>query len=88
MSCCPPGSWGELKPTESYVNKGVVETLEGGLEVYRVGKGERCIIWNYDIYGFDAGMSRQMADHMAEKGFLVIMPDYYRGTFYDVAKLG
>ena len=28
----------------------------------------RCIIWNYDIYGFDQGRSKQMADLLAQKG--------------------
>ena len=41
MSCCPSGSWGELAPAKDYTPKGVVETLEGGLNVYRVGEGER-----------------------------------------------
>jgi hypothetical protein len=38
------------------------------LEIYRVGQGSKCIIWNYDVFGFNGGRSRQMADFLAEAG--------------------
>jgi len=68
----------------NYSEKGEVITDEkvlGDLPIYVVGNGSKCIIWNYDIFGFDAGRSRQLCDYFAEQGYLVIMPDYYRGTF-------
>ena len=40
MSCCPPGSWGELKPDPEYVCKGVVEKVSG-LDIYKVGKSDK-----------------------------------------------
>ena len=51
------------------------------LELYVVGSGPKCIVWNYDICGFDSGRTRQMADLFAEAGYLVIIPDFYRGTW-------
>ena len=42
------------------------------------------IIWNYDVYGFDAGRTREYCDLFAEAGFLVVLPDFFRGdTFPD-----
>ena len=28
------------------------------LELYVVGSGSKCIVWNYDIFGFDSGRTR------------------------------
>ena len=39
MACCPPGSWGELKPDADYKTKGAVENLDG-LDVYVTGNRE------------------------------------------------
>jgi len=93
MSCCPPGSWPDLNNSD-YVCKGVVETLDeaSDFKVYKTGDSHaadsgKCVLWNYDIFGFDGGRTRQMADYVASQGFLVIIPDYYRsGKFCDVTK--
>ncbi|XP_023322332.1 hydrolase tropI isoform X2 [Eurytemora carolleeae] len=76
MSCCPTDSWGKLE-VEGYEPKGVIEKV-GDLEMYRVGEGEKCIIWNYDIFGINSGRTKQTADLFAESGYMVIIPDYYR----------
>ena len=68
MSCCPKGSWSELQPDASYVNQGVVDKIGADLDVYRVGSGPKCIIWNYDIFGFNSGRTRQVADNLAKEG--------------------
>jgi len=86
MSCCPEKAWGELT-NDNYVAKGVVEKVDD-LEMYVVGKGPRTIIWNYDIFGFDSGRTRQTADLFAERGYLVIIPDWYRGTWCDPSSPG
>ena len=69
-ACCPDDSWPALtdKPYES---RGVVETLDesSGFKVYKVGApNSKCIIWNYDIYGFEGGRTRKMADFIASQG--------------------
>ena len=38
------------------------------LNIYRVGNGSRCIVWNYGIIGFNGGRTREIADLMASKG--------------------
>ena len=51
------------------------------MDLYVVGSGAKCIIWNYDIFGFDSGRTRQTADLFAEAGYLVVIPDFFRGTW-------
>jgi len=70
-----------------YQERGEVVDL-GGLDIYVVGNGSKCIIWNYDIFGFDSGRSRQLCDVFGDEGYTVIMPDYYRGTFQDPSMPG
>jgi len=85
-SCCPENSWGKLN-NPGYKAKGIVEKIqETNIDVYRVGESEKCIIWNYDVFGFDGGRTRQMADFIADHGYMVIIPDYYRGKICDVTK--
>lgn len=84
--CCPTNSWGKLNNPD-YKPKGVVEKVAAtNIDLYRVGKSEKCIIWNYDVFGFDGGRTRQMADFVADHGYMVIVPDYYRGAICDVTK--
>jgi len=82
MSCCPESSWGQLGKGD-YQQKGKVERVDD-LDLYIVGNGGRCIIWNYDIFGFDSecsGRTRELADLLSQEGFMVIIPDYFRGTW-------
>ena len=78
--CCPDEAWGSLNNTD-YVAKGTIETLEfppddtrsgvaavNNLPIYKVGSGEKCVIWNYDIFGLRAGRTQQMADFLAAHG--------------------
>ncbi len=66
MACCPSEAWGQLK-NKDYKEKGVVEKA-GDLDIYVVGQGSKCIIWNYDVFGFNGGRSRQMCDFVAQHG--------------------
>ena len=69
-ACCPDDSWPALTDTP-YACQGVVETLDesSGFKVYKVGApNSKCIIWNYDIYGFEGGRTREMADFVASQG--------------------
>ena len=81
MACCPEGALGRLG-TKGYVARGAVERLQD-MDLYFVGSGTKCIIWNYDIFGFDSGRTRETADLFAEAGYLVIIPDFFRGTWKD-----
>lgn len=74
----PSGALPYLTPGD-YVNKGV-ESMIGDLPIYSVGTAKNgAIIFIYDIYGFNAGHTRQFVDNLATLGYLVILPDVYRG---------
>ena len=77
MSCCATISHSFLDNTE-YKCKGTIEKIDD-LELYVAGSGEKCVIWNYDIFGFNGGRTRQNVDLLSQHGFMVILPDYYRG---------
>lgn len=81
--CCPESAWGALK-NEKYDPLGTIETVDD-LDIYYLGNSSKCIIWNYDIFGFDSGRTKQMVDFLAAHGYMAILPDYYRGTFVDPA---
>jgi len=66
----------------AYKDQGTVSKLDD-LPIYVVGEGAKCIVWNYDIFGFDSGRTRQLCDYFADQGYFVVLPDYYRGTFHD-----
>ena len=66
MSCCPAQSLGFLDGS-TYEEKGKVENSDG-LDIYVVGEGEKCVIWNYDIFGFNGGRTRQHCDLLATHG--------------------
>jgi len=76
MSCCPETAWGKLQ-LDDYKPQGTLDTV-GDLDLYRVGTGEKCIIWNYDIFGLNAGRTKMLADMFAECGYMVIIPDWFR----------
>jgi len=85
-SCCPDNSLDCQTPYQEYFwhSKGVVEQV-GDMKVYRTGSGPKCIIWCYDIYGFEGGRTRQLCDMLADSGYLVILPDFFRGDWRGVS---
>ncbi len=68
MSCCPTNAWGNIGNPD-YKEKGQVDKIDD-IEIYRVGQGSRCIIWNYDVFGFNGNRTRQMCDFLADHGIL------------------
>merc|ERR1711935_811232 len=73
-------AWPSVK-NEGYVEKGRVINIQG-LDMYVVGNGTTALIWNYDIYGFNSGRTREYCDLFADNGFLVLLPDYFRGEVF------
>ncbi len=78
-SCCPIGS--ESKLAATHVPTGTIEQFDD-LPTYVVGKGEKAIIFVYDAFGFDSGRTKLMCDQLAHAGYLVVLPDFFRGGFY------
>ena len=58
-------------------------SMDGGnmLSIYRVGNGSRCVIWNYDIFGFNGGRTREITDLIASKGIDRIFNKRHRVDF-------
>ena len=48
------------------------------LEVYLVGNSSKCVIWNYDWFGFDSGRTRQMCDFIAAHGNIITLGSKYQ----------
>ena len=53
------------------------------LNIYRVGNGSRCIVWNYDIFGFNGGRTRELTDLIASKGINLSLTYWNDDQFYD-----
>lgn len=91
-SSAPISSSLPFLPKGEYKDVGRVVQL-GDLPVYIVGDAAsppptKAVVWNYDIFGFDGGRTRQLCDVLASRGYLVALPDYYRGTFQDPSQPG
>lgn len=73
MSCCPT----TILPVEStYQAK--------SNNVYIAGSGTKGVIFIPDIFGPHPN-AYQVADILAGRGFLVVMPDFFRGGHWDIA---
>ncbi len=80
QECCPIGS--EPKLAATYKPRGTTSTL-GDLPIYTIGEGDKAIIFIYDIFGADAGRTKLCCDQLADAGFFVILPDFFRGEPWD-----
>lgn len=78
-SCCPTGS--EPKLAANYTPKGTTQNL-GDLPVYTVGQGDKAILIISDIFGPDGGRTKLICDQLADAGFLVVLPDLFKGDFW------
>lgn len=74
----PGGSLPYLEP--DYTPKGEESAL-GDLPIYTHGESNKAVIMVYDIYGFNGGRTRAMSDQIADAGYFVILPDFFRGGF-------
>ena len=57
------------------------------MEVYEIGEGSKVIIVDYDIFGVVAGgRVKNYCDSLADKGYHVYLPDFYRKKYCDPFK--
>ncbi|TPX30530.1 hypothetical protein SmJEL517_g05914 [Synchytrium microbalum] len=68
--------------SSTYEPVGTVSAIDG-MQCYSVGHSSRVIIAAYDIFGFNIKQTRQALDTLANQGFKVIMPDFFRGATWD-----
>ena len=74
MSCCPPGSLGFLQ--SDYAHAGSCSSA-GGTDIYAVGAPSasgKALIIIPDIYGWNGGRVRSVADYFASQGYYVVVP--------------
>eukprot|EP00127_Corallochytrium_limacisporum_P000055 Clim_evm34s2 gene=Clim_evmTU34s2 len=76
-SCCPVGS--EPARAANYTPLGKEIDVDG-VPCYVIGTGTAGILLNADVYGWKGGRTRLICDQLADAGFNVILPDYYRGN--------
>lgn len=73
MSCCPPNAEKYLAP--DYSSVGSVHRLDDGVEFYATGTpNKNGIVLIPDIFGWNGGRTRNVADYLAEQGFYVTVP--------------
>ena len=75
MSCCPPGSEGYLEASET--SKGTTFSDENGYEFYVIGTesgSKNAVVLVPDVWGWNGGRTRVIADSLADIGYAVIVP--------------
>eukprot|EP00928_Gymnodinium_smaydae_P078799 TRINITY_DN62873_c0_g1_i1.p2 TRINITY_DN62873_c0_g1~~TRINITY_DN62873_c0_g1_i1.p2 ORF type:complete len:415 (-),score=101.29 TRINITY_DN62873_c0_g1_i1:145-1389(-) len=70
-SCCPPGSAPYL--AADHKDEGTVRSVDD-VPFYQVGSGERGLLLLPDIWGWNGGRTRALADEFAKKGLSVWVP--------------
>ncbi len=72
--CCPPNAEKYLAPDYKFV--GQCHKLADGLEYYATGdpKTKKAVLLINDIYGWNGGRTRNIADHLAENGYYTVVP--------------
>jgi len=49
------------------------------LQIYQVGSGDKGIVVAEEVFGIDSGRLKHICDLLANAGFNVVMPDFFRG---------
>lgn len=83
MSCCPPGSAPYLAPDHN--DEGRIAEIDG-VSFYQVGTGEAGLLILPDVWGWNGGRTRAIADDFAKRGLSVWVPKLlaaYQGGTHD-----
>jgi len=75
-SCCPEASWPSLDT--GYTATGTQEK-RNGYDLYTVGSGTKAIVVIPDVFGIDSGRTKAICDQLADRGYLVVLPDLFKG---------
>jgi len=71
MSCCPAGAVGYL--AADHTDEGSVRSIDG-ISYYQVGSGPNGMLFLPDVWGWNGGRIRALADDWAKKGLSVWVP--------------
>ncbi len=74
MSCCPPNAEKYLAASCEAV--GIVHNLPNGHEFYATGPTDslKAIIFIPDVFGWNGGRTRKIADWFGEAGYYTVVP--------------
>lgn len=74
MSCCPPNAEKYLAPDYTFVGK--ITTLSETVEFYETGSSssKNAVIVIPDIFGWNGGRTRNIADYLADQGYYTVVP--------------
>uniref|UniRef100_A0A7S2P5J8 Dienelactone hydrolase domain-containing protein n=1 Tax=Zooxanthella nutricula TaxID=1333877 RepID=A0A7S2P5J8_9DINO len=78
MSCCPPGAAGYL--AADHTDEGSVRSIDG-VSFYQVGSGPNGLLLIPDVWGWNGGRTRALADDLAKKGLSVWVPKILQPMF-------
>lgn len=81
--CCPPGALPFMPEDVSGERVGSMTQLPSGLNAYVAGEGSRAVVVVSDIFGIHTGRHKQICDELSAAGYLVVMPDFFRGAYAD-----
>jgi dienelactone hydrolase len=86
--CCPPSAVGAVASPAGYVKLGGDMDVGGGVSCYVVEPAGgaapgRAVLVFHDIFGVDSARTRQICDLVASWGYLVVMPDLFKGGALD-----
>lgn len=73
--CCPPNAEKYLAPDYKFVGK--THALADGVEFYETGNPavtKKAVILIPDIFGWNGGRTRNIADWLAEEGYYTVVP--------------
>lgn len=81
--CCPRGALGPA--ATATIGTGRMLKLPGGLDAYVAGDSAsgRALVVASDVLGIHTGRNKAICDQLAADGFLVVMPDFFKGAFPD-----
>lgn len=79
--CCPSGSTAYLSPPSDYKAQGSMVDISG-IECYVAGDpgAASAVLFIPDIYGFDSGRHRLIADALAGQGWIVYLVGMFQGN--------
>lgn len=72
--CCPPNAEKYLAPDYTFTGK--THTLADGVEFYEAGSPslKKAVLLIPDIFGWNGGRTRNIADWLAEEGYYTVVP--------------
>ena len=75
----------EPELVNDYEAKGELIKLDATMQAYKIGSGSKMVVWVHGIIGLTGeksnnGRTKEWADFLAENGYNVLVPDWYRGN--------